>query len=48
MLTYIDSDIFFFNSPEAIFNEIKGYSVGIIEHKFHWTGFHKKSTGDLM
>ena len=45
MLTYIDSDIYFFDSPEPIFNEINGYSVGIIEHKFHWMGFYKKKYG---
>mgnify|MGYP005831825255 FL=1 len=45
LLTYLDSDLYFFDSPDPIFNEIKGYSVGIIEHKFHWTGFYKKKYG---
>ena len=45
LLTYVDSDVYFFDSPEPIFNEIRDYSVGIIEHKFHWTGFYKKKYG---
>jgi hypothetical protein len=34
MITYLDSDIYFFNSPEVIFNEIKDRSIAIIEHRF--------------
>lgn len=37
-LTYLDADLFFFSSPEPIFNELKGKSIGIIEHKFHGLG----------
>lgn len=33
-ITYLDADLYFFNSPEPIFHEIKNSSVGIIEHKF--------------
>jgi len=34
MITYLDSDIYFFNSPEAIFDEIDNNSIAIIEHRF--------------
>ena len=33
-ITYLDSDLFFFNNPEKIFSEIKGYNVAIIPHNF--------------
>ena len=34
ILTYVDADLYFFSSPEPIFNEIKNSSVLICEHKF--------------
>ncbi len=34
VLTYLDADLFFFSSPKPIFDEMEGYSVGIIEHRF--------------
>lgn len=33
-LTYLDSDLYFFKSPQTIFDELEGASVGIIEHRF--------------
>lgn len=33
-VTYLDSDLFFFSSPEPIFAELSGFSVGIIAHRF--------------
>ncbi|WP_372719107.1 hypothetical protein [Novipirellula sp.] len=34
LLTYLDSDLYFFDSPEPIIRELDGASVGIIEHRF--------------
>jgi hypothetical protein len=34
LLTYIDADLFFFESPQPIFDEIGAASVAIIEHRF--------------
>jgi hypothetical protein len=38
LLTYLDADLYFFSSPEPIYKELKGASVGIIEHKFNFFG----------
>lgn len=38
LLTYLDADLYFFSSPEPIFSELDGKSVGIIEHKFYGLG----------
>jgi len=37
-LTYLDADLYFFSSPDPIYKELKGASVGIIEHKFNYLG----------
>jgi hypothetical protein len=34
LITYLDADLFFFNSPKAIFDEISDHSIAIIEHRF--------------
>ncbi len=34
-MTYLDGDLYFFSSPEPIFEELKDKSVGIIAHRFH-------------
>jgi hypothetical protein len=34
LLTYLDAYLFFFSSPEPIYNELKDASIGIIKHKF--------------
>lgn len=36
LITYLDSDIYFFSSPESLFIELGKSSIGIIEHNFHW------------
>jgi hypothetical protein len=33
MVTYLDSDLFFFDSPKSVFDEIANHSIAIIEHK---------------
>jgi hypothetical protein len=33
-ITYLDSDLFFFSSPEPVFAELEPYSVGITPHRF--------------
>jgi hypothetical protein len=33
-LTYIDADMYFFSSPDPVFEEFEGYSVVIHEHRF--------------
>ena len=33
MLTYLDADLYFFSSPEPLFDEMQNYSIGIISHK---------------
>ena len=45
LLNYIDTDLCFFSSPEPIFNELDGASVGIIPHRFHWTSKSKIKYG---
>ena len=34
-ITYLDADLFFFSSPDPIFDEFRGHSVLIHEHRFH-------------
>ncbi|MBK7134067.1 MAG: hypothetical protein IPH69_14975 [Bacteroidales bacterium] len=34
LLTYLDSDLFFYSSPEVIFDEIGDKSISIVEHRF--------------
>jgi hypothetical protein len=34
LLTYLDADLFFFASPEPVFEEIGSASIAIIEHRF--------------
>ena len=33
-ITYLDADLFFFADPEAIFHEMGGHAIAIIEHRF--------------
>src|SRR5450631_664031 len=33
-VTYLDSDLFFFTSPDPIYSEMKDAAVGIIPHRF--------------
>jgi hypothetical protein len=34
LITYLDADLFFFNSPQPVFDEIGDHSITIIEHRF--------------
>ncbi|HKQ03910.1 MAG TPA: glycosyl transferase [Blastocatellia bacterium] len=34
LITYLDSDLFFFNDPEPIFQEMQNHSIAIIKHRF--------------
>jgi hypothetical protein len=34
LITYLDADLFFFSSPQAVFDEIADHSIAIIEHRF--------------
>ncbi|MGD1903217.1 MAG: hypothetical protein ACFB9N_13370 [Geitlerinemataceae cyanobacterium] len=34
LVTYLDSDIFFFSDPTPVYAELEGRSIGIIEHRF--------------
>lgn len=36
LITYLDSDLYFFSSPGPLFEELGNNSIGIIEHRFHW------------
>lgn len=38
MITYLDADLYFFSSPEPIFQELSNSSIGIIEHRFSFFG----------
>lgn len=42
-ITYLDADLFFYNSPQAIFAESKGASISIVEHRYapHLKGYEK-------
>lgn len=33
-ITYLDADLFFFSSPEPIYEEFSGYSILLIEHRY--------------
>lgn len=37
MITYVDSDLFFFSSPETLFDELGDASVAIVPHRFSRT-----------
>lgn len=32
ILTYLDADLFFFDSPEPLFTALKGHSIGVVGH----------------
>jgi hypothetical protein len=44
-LTYLDSDLFFFASPEPIYEEMKDASFGIIPHRFTRRLAHQERYG---
>jgi hypothetical protein len=33
LLTYLDADLVFFSSPEPIYSELEGHSIGIVAHR---------------
>ena len=47
MITYLDADIYFFDSPAKIFQELKGYSIGIISHRFNFFTKRNKIYGEF-
>jgi hypothetical protein len=44
-ITYLDADLFFFNSPESVFDEIGGASIAIIPHRFPAALRHLEENG---
>ncbi len=47
LITYLDADLFFFSSPEPLFSELADASVGIIEHRFHWSSKRSRVYGNF-
>jgi hypothetical protein len=45
LITYVDSDLFFFDSPEPVFEEMGNDSIAIIEHRFDRTLKRMEETG---
>ncbi len=45
LVTYLDSDLYFFRDPEPVFDEIGDRSVAIIPHRFGPAYRHLESTG---
>ena len=45
MLTYLDSDLWFFSSPEPLFDELGGNSIGIVSHRFPASLHHMEKNG---
>lgn len=45
LLSYVDADMFFFSSPDAVFEEIKGFDVGITPHRYPPRLHHLAKTG---
>lgn len=35
-VTYLDADLYFFQNPKGIYDDLGGSSIGIIEHKYPW------------
>jgi lipopolysaccharide biosynthesis glycosyltransferase len=45
LITYLDSDLFFFSDPEPLFDEMQENSIAIIGHKFPSHCRHLEDTG---
>jgi hypothetical protein len=45
LLNYIDADLYFYNPLKALFDELGDASIGVVEHKFHWTNRSKNKYG---
>jgi hypothetical protein len=46
LITYLDADLFFFNSPNKIFEELADNSIGIISHRFNFFTKRNKIYGE--
>jgi hypothetical protein len=46
LITYLDADLFFFNSPNEIFHELSDNSIGIISHRFNFFTKRNKIYGE--
>jgi len=44
-ITYLDSDLFFFDSPESVFDEIGDASIAIIPHRFSARTYLNRRSG---
>lgn len=44
-IVYLDADLFFFQSPEMVFNEIGEASISIIPHRFNLLNYYKNIYG---
>lgn len=44
-IVYLDADLFFFQSPEILFNEIGDASISIIPHRFNFFNYYKNIYG---
>lgn len=47
VITYLDSDLYFFSSPAPIFTELGDASIGIIEHRFSFFTKRNKVYGNF-
>jgi hypothetical protein len=45
LLTYLDSDLYFFSSPDPVFDEIADSSIAIIGHRFSERNMHFEANG---
>ncbi len=44
-ITYLDADLYFFDSPSIVYEEIASSSIAIIPHRFPWRIRHKEKYG---
>jgi len=44
-ITYLDADIFFFEDPQLILDEIGSSSIAIIKHRFSWRNYTLRDYG---
>lgn len=44
-MTYLDADLYFYQSPETVMAQLKGYSVGITPHRFPESLRHLEANG---
>ena len=47
LITYLDSDLYFFDSPLPLFKEMDNFSIGIINHKFNFLTKRNKKYGNF-